>query len=169
MMTRTVRRLAQAVAIALGLAGTGEALATTTHTTNAYDEDSTSSDITKSCKELAITLALLKGKSNVADSDGDVTASEDEVDIEKYVYCTQGEDAFDGDPWYITYGKSPVGPEARPRKWRVDTDSAGKRYEVWATCTENDRTEHTESWLNLGDGTNGFTNSSGDFTSRMGY
>ena len=144
MMTRTVRTMTRTIALAIGLASTGEALTTTTYTTSSYDETSTSSDIAKSCKELAITLAVLQGKCNVADSDGDVTASEDEVDIEKYVYCTQGDNAFDGHPWYITYGKAPSSIEARPKGWRVDTDSVAERYEVWATCTENDGTEHSE-------------------------
>ena len=154
------------MALGLGLAGTGAAQATTTVTTSTYDKTSTSADITKSCKELVITLDVLKGKCNAADSDGEVTASEDDVDIEKYVYCTRDDGS---DYWYITYGKAPIGPGARGKKWRVDVNSVAKRYEVWVTCTENDGTEHTESWLNLSDVDDGFKNSSGDFTSRMGY
>ena len=157
MKMRQARRGTAATALALLLAVLGVSPAaadSTVVTTNAYSATSTSTDVDASCKDLDMSsTGTLSGTCNTSGSTNDST-----LDMTGNIACGASAGLSTAIAWRTSQNQY-----FKVTEWDIVLNSTGTKYLVEAKCKSR-YTSATAgaSTLELGDGTNGVDNDSGD-------
>ena len=159
-MRETMQRTALAFVTLTTLAlAQGAGAQQTTVTTNGYTEDSTSSDIDASCKEIASTGAgSVSAKCNKANTDPVSTTK----DVSGNVGCGHSAGIHTAIHWG---SDTTVHWSPKSDSFSVKLDSTGKTYLLSASCISSDGVMTANpTTVELGDSTNGLENDGGSLS-----
>ena len=156
------RILICAALIGAWLAGAAAAAAVTV-TTNSYDASSTSDDIAVSCKEVKGPGGAISAKCNKADSDGNITPTDAQIEIRQHMACSQNDNGAWEFVW--TGNTSSTSPTTTPTDLAVVVSSDGQNYMLEGKCKDS-QNRYDAAPLDLGDTVIGLENNDGSLARR---